>query len=292
MKNRLTGFVRYLLTFLVVGFAVLIGMKFWNDYMNGAWTRDGRVRADVVMVSADVSGIVSDLFIVDNQFVTKGTPLFQIDKERFEQALDEAKAMVELKKAQYVMKKRRYERRSTTNSDAVPIENKDDSQIEVVMAHAEYERAKSLLETAQLNLARSTVKATADGWVSNLLLKQGDYAKTGESCMALIKKDSFWVYGYFEEHKLPLLHVGDKVTMKMLGSDYVLKGHIESIARGISDRDNITGESLLANVNPTFTWVRLAQRIPVRIHIDEIPKNFTVIAGMTCSVSVESTQEE
>ncbi|WP_345979182.1 biotin/lipoyl-binding protein [Sulfurimonas sp. HSL3-2] len=289
MNSRVSALLRYTITFAVVSAAIVIGVKFWNDYMNGAWTRDGRVRADVVMVTADVSGIVSDLFVIDNQYVKQGTPLLQIDKERFMQALDEARALVDIKKAQYIMKKKRYQRRATTNSDAIPVESKDDSQLELVMAKAEYEQSLSLLQTAQLNLERSTVKAISDGWISNLLLKKGDYAKRGESRMALIKKDSFWVYGYFEEHKLSLIHVDDEVEMKMLGSDYVLKGHVESVARGISDRDNITGESLLANVNPTFTWVRLAQRIPVRIHIDEIPTGYTLIAGMTCSVSIKST---
>uniref|UniRef100_UPI0025DF4A8C HlyD family efflux transporter periplasmic adaptor subunit n=1 Tax=Sulfuricurvum sp. TaxID=2025608 RepID=UPI0025DF4A8C len=119
-----------------------------------------------------------------------------------------------------------------------------------------------------------------------LLLRKGDYVQAGEKRLALITRGSFWVYGYFEEHKLSLIHIGDKAEMKMLGTKYVVKGHVESIAKGIADRDNTTDGRLLANVNQIFTWVRLAQRIPVRIHIDEVPKGMNLSAGMTCSVSI------
>lgn len=278
--------LRYTITFVVVAVAIFLALTLWQNYMNSSWTRDGRVRADVVMVAPDVSGLVSELSVTDNQFVKQGETLFEIDKVRFEHALEVADAVAKTKKANYEMKNNQYIRRAALGDDAVSKESRNDAELEVEMAKAEYEEALALAQTAKLNLERSTVRAPSDGWISNLLLRKGDYVKVGDNRLAIVSSGSFWVYGYFEEQKLSLLHVGDKAQMKMLGSDYTLSGHIESIARGISDRDNATGDRLLANVNPTFTWVRLAQRIPVRIHIDSVPKGFTVVAGMTCSVSI------
>ena len=288
MKKKLIILIRYLLTSTVVAIAVYLGLKLWNNYMNSSWTRDGRVRAEVVMVAPDVSGLIDNVDVVDNQFVKKGDPLFEIDTVRFEHALQEAKATAQTRKAEYEMKSNQYMRRSALSDDAVSAEIKNDSKLETAIAKAKYEEALTQVEMAELNLKRSHVYAPCDGWISNLLLRKGDYITTGQSHMALIKKDSFWVYAYFEENKLSLLHVNDKAQMHMLGTNYVLKGHVESIAYGISDRDNVTDQRLLANVNPTFTWVRLAQRIPVRIHIDSVPKGFTLVAGMTCSVSLDN----
>jgi len=286
-NNKLSKLLRYAITFFVVAVAVFLGMMLWQNYMNSSWTRDGRVRADIVMVAPDVSGIVTNVIVADNQFVKRGDILFQIDQMRFQHTLEEAKAIAETKKAEYEMKKNQYNRRAFVSDDVVSKESRNDSKLEVAIAKAKYEEAKSMVETAELNLNRSTVVAPSDGWVSNLLLRKGDYVHVGDNRMALVNSNSFWVYGYFEEHKLSLIHVGDRAEMRMLGSKYTLKGHVQSIAQGISDRDNATGERLLANVNPTFTWVRLAQRIPVRIAIDSVPKGFTLIAGMTCSVSIK-----
>ena len=176
------------------------------------------------------------------------------------------------------------------SDEVISEENRNDAKLEVAVAKANYEESLTQIEVAKLDLERCVIKAPCDGWVSNLLLRKGDFIQRGESHIAMIKKDSFWVYGYFEENKLSLLHVNDKVQMRMLGTDFILKGHIESFASGISDRDNVTDQRLLANVNPTFTWVRLAQRIPVRITIESVPKSFTLVAGMTCSVSIIQTK--
>lgn len=285
-NSKLSKLLRFAITFLVVSLAVFLGLMLWDNYMNSAWTRDGRVRADVVMVAPDVGGLVSRVAVVDNQEVHKGDLLYQIDEVRFHHALHEAQAIALTCKAEYEMKKHQSARRNAADDEIVSAENRDDALYDAQMARARYEEAMTQVETAQLNLERSSVRAPTDGWVSNLLLRKGDFVSAGEKRMALITGNSFWVYGYFEEHKLSLIHLGDKAEMKMLGTRYTLKGHVESIARGISDRDNVTDGRLLANVNPIFTWVRLAQRIPVRIHIDEIPKGMTLSAGMTCSVSI------
>lgn len=290
VNNKLFKFLRYAITFTVVSIAIFLGLMLWQNYMDSSWTRDGRVRADIVMVAPDVSGLVSKVAVSDNQFVKKGALLFEIDKLRFEHALHEAKAVVRTKKAEYEMKKSQYQRRAVLDSDTVSKESCDDARLEADIALAKYQEAKTREESAALDLERATVRAPSDGWISNLLLQRGDYVESGDNRLAIVKSDSFWVYGYFEEHKLALIHVGDEAVMKMLGSKYTLGGHVQSIARGISDRDNAIGERLLANVNPTFTWVRLAQRIPVRIHIDSVPDGFTLTAGMTCSVKIKQSK--
>lgn len=286
VNNKLSKLLRYAITFTVVSVAVFLALLLWQNYMESSWTRDGRVRADIVMVAPDVSGLVSEVAVVDNQFVKRGDLLFKVDEARFEHALHEARAVERTRRAEYEMKKSQYLRRAALDSETVSQESREDARLEADIAQARYAEASARAQTAALDLQRAAVRAPSDGWVSNLLLRKGDYVERGDSRMALVKSGSFWVYGYFEEHKLALIHVGDPAEMKMLGSKYTLKGHVESIARGISDRDNATGERLLANVNPTFTWVRLAQRIPVRIHIDAVPEGFTVTAGMTCSVKI------
>lgn len=291
-NNKLAKLLRFAITFLVVSLAIFLGLMLWDNYMNSAWTRDGRVRADVVMVAPDVGGLVSRVAVVDNQFVKKGELLYQIDEVRFRHALHEAHAIAQTRKAEYEMKKRQSLRRNVADDEVVSAENRDDAFYDAQIAHARYEEAMTQVETQELNLERSSVLAPTDGWVSNLLLRKGDFVQAGEKRMALITGDSFWVYGYFEEHKLSMIHIGDKAQMKMLGTKYTLKGHVESIARGISDRDNVTDGRLLANVNPIFTWVRLAQRIPVRIHIDEVPQGLSLSAGMTCSVSIISDKSK
>lgn len=288
MNKKFHNLIRFSLTFVVLSAAVVLGISLWNDYMNSPWTRDGRIRADITLVAPDVDGIVADIFVKDNQFVKKGELLFKIDDRRYLDKYNQAKALADAKKAAYDMKRYQFSKRAPIEDESVSKEEKDDASFAVSVAKAEYEEAMANMETAKLNWERTEVRAPQDGWISNLLLKSGDYARVGSNCMALVNKDSFWVNGYFEEHKISLLHMGDKVDVTPLGTNFVIKGHIESIAKAIIDRDNTTGERLLANVNPVFTWVRLAQRIPVRIHIDEVPKGFQMSAGMTCSVKIQS----
>lgn len=283
-QNKFTKLFRFSMTFLVVMAAVFAGLRLWNNYMNSPWTRDGRIRADITLVAPDVDGLISSVLVRDNQFVRKGDVLFQIDERRFLDAYHESKALVEAKKVEYQMKKHQSARRKAINDESISKEDKEDSDYEATISKAKYEQSLEALKTASLNLERTKVRAPTDGWVSNLLLRQGDYAKVGASYMALVNKDSFWVNGYFEEHKISMMHIGDKAEIRPLGTNFVIKGHVDSIAKAIIDRDNTTGERLLANVNPIFTWVRLAQRVPVRITIDEVPKDMTLSAGMTCSV--------
>jgi RND family efflux transporter MFP subunit len=269
-------FFSLLATLLVLALAIWIGRTLWEHYMNTPWTRDGRVRADIINVAADVNGYVVGVPVKDNQLVKKGDVLLEIDPEHYEIMVKQAQSLVASRKATWEMRKVNAHRRADMDSLVISRENRDDASNIADSALADYQHALAQLDAAQLNLKRTKVLATVDGYVTNLNVHRGDYARVGDPKMAVIDQDSFWVYGFFEETKLPHIRVGDKADLQMMSGE-VLKGHVESISRGIYDRDNPESRELVADVNPTFNWVRLAQRVPVRIHIDEIPDGFRVI---------------
>lgn len=275
---------------ITVAIAVAAGMlayKLWVHYTDYPWTRDGRVRADVVNIAPDVAGLVTQVPLRDNQYVHRGDVLFRIDPMHYQHALVEAKAISRQKKSIWEMKKQQSARRAHLDDEVISRENREDTDLSALAAKADYEASVAQVEKIELDLERTVVRSPVDGWVSNLLVRPGDFAQVGAAKLAVIDQHSFWVYGYFEEHKLNMIKVGDAADIQLLGSHTTLKGHVESIAHGITDRDNPTDVRLLANVNPTFNWVRLAQRIPVRIHLDEIPKGMPLVAGMTCSVVIQ-----
>ncbi len=292
MKNLTRKLLRISITFVLLLTAIILGHSLWVRYMDSPWTRDGRVRADVVNIAPDVAGLVTDVVVRDNQYVRRGDVLFVIDKDHYEQALAHAHALVEQRKALLEMKRGQARRRAALDDQVISRENREDTDLTAISAKAEYQAALAQLDQAKLNLERTTVRSPVDGWVSNLLVRPGDFAQTGTSKLAVIDQHSFWVYGYFEEHKLALMKIGDPAEVRLLGSDIILHGHVESIARGITDRDNPTDVRLLANVNPSFNWVRLAQRVPVHIALDNIPKDLTLVAGMTCSVVVKPSSNK
>lgn len=286
--NELTKRVlRVFITLGLLALAVVLGRMLWVHYMDSPWTRDGRVRADIVNVAADVSGLVTEVAVRDNQFVHRGDLLFRIDAERYRHALAQAQALVEQRRVMFEMKRGQAVRRAVLNDEVVSRESREDTDLIAAGAKAEYDDAVAQRDLAKLNLERTAIRAPVDGWISNLLVRPGDFAQAGAAKLALIDRNSFWVYGYFEEHKLALMQVGDPADIRMLGTERILHGHVESVARGITDRDNPTDVRLLANVNPSFNWVRLAQRVPVRIRLDSIPADMTLVAGMTCSVVIQ-----
>lgn len=289
-NSKLIKFFRFAITFSLFILAVFLGLKLWHNYMNTPWTRDGRIRADTIIISPDVSGLVEKVYVKDNQFVKKGDLLFQIDKKRFIEDITKLEALCKVQKVEYEMLKKQFDRRFMVNNDVISKEEHESAQYKLEIAKANYDKNLSELNIAKLNLQRSSVISSEDGWITNLVLKNGDFINRGENSLAVISDNSFWVYGYFEEHKIPLIKEGDLANIQPLGTDFILKGHVESIANGITDRDNDFGKRLLANVNPSFTWVRLAQRIPVRIYIDEVPKDFILRAGTTCTIKIEKNK--
>jgi RND family efflux transporter MFP subunit len=286
MKRIFSSLGRALLTLLVVLVAIGAGWQLWSYYMLEPWTRDGRVRADVVTVAPDVPGLVSDVFVQDNQKVTKGQQLFRIDQRRFQYALDQAKADLASNQADLDQAKRDLVRSKSLTSVAITPQQIEHSQQTVDVAQAKLDAANAALEVARLNLERSTVLAPVNGIVTNFDLLPGRYVNVGTPVFALINSDSFRVEGYFEETKLRRIRVGEDATVKLIGDPRVLSGHVESIAYGIEDQNRGTSSELLASVNPTFSWVRLAQRIPVRIKLDNVPADLLLVAGRTATVSV------
>ncbi|MGA3682101.1 efflux RND transporter periplasmic adaptor subunit [Pseudomonas graminis] len=276
-------------TLLILALAIWIGRLLWIHYMDTPWTRDGRVRADVINVAADVSGVVIDVPVKDNQPVKKGDLLMQIDPEHYQLAVKQAEAMVASRKATWEMRKVNANRRKDMDALVISAESREDASNVATSAQADYQLAVAQLEAAQLNLQRTKVLAAVDGYVTNLNVHRGDYARIGEAKMAVVDRNSFWVYGFFEETKLPHVRIGDPADMQLMSGE-VMKGHVESIARAIYDRDNPESRELIADVNPTFNWVRLAQRVPVRIHLDHVPEGVVLAAGITCTVIVNPEQ--
>jgi RND family efflux transporter MFP subunit len=279
----------FIATLLVLALAILIGRTLWVHYMDTPWTRDGRVRADIINVAADVSGTVVDVPVRDNQRVKKGDLLMQIDPEHYQLAVKQAQALVASRKATWEMRKLNARRRADMDELVISAESRDDASNIASSALADYQLAQAQLEAAELNLARTRVLAAVDGYVTNLNVHRGDYARVGEAKMAVVDMNSFWVYGFFEETKLPHVRVGDAVDMQLMSGE-ILTGQVESIARGIYDRDNPQSRELIADVNPTFNWVRLAQRVPVRIHLDPVPDGVVLAAGITCTVIVKPAE--
>jgi len=277
---------RFLVTALIFLAAIFLAWSLWQHYMVSPWTRDGRVRAEVVNIAPDVAGQVVDLPVRDNQLVHKGDLLMQIDPSRYQLALQQADAALAARKADLDMRRAQARRRADLDSLVVSRENREDAGSQVAAAEAQYQVAIAQRDSARLNLDRTKVIAPVDGYITNLSVRRGDYASAGAAKIAIIDSHSFWVYGYFEETKLPYVAVGDKAKIQLINGA-TLRGHVDSISRGIYDRDNPQSRELLADVNPTFNWVRLAQRIPVRIQIDEVPKDVLLAAGLTCTVTLE-----
>jgi RND family efflux transporter MFP subunit len=279
----LQSLLRILLTLALVAVASIVGYTLWTRYMDAPWTRDGRVRADVISVAPDVAGIVTAVAVVDNQEVHKGDLLFSVDEARYRVALTQAEASLEGARMEAALKRDEAQRRASLDAVVVSSENQQASKSAASTAGARVQVAQSVVAGAQLNLERTRVLAPQDGYVVNLNVHPGDYAVVGRPLIAVVDRHSFRIEAYFEETKLTNIHPGDVAELRLLGSNLKISGHVESLARAISEPD-VAG--LLSSVNPTFHWVRLAQRIPVRIRIDGIPDGLVLTSGMTCTVVV------
>jgi RND family efflux transporter MFP subunit len=290
MRN-ITSIVRVLVTTIAVAIAAVAGWYLWRTYQESPWTRDGRVRANVVTVAPDVAGAVIDVKVKDNQEVKIGDVLFVIDPARYQLALQQAEAALAGAKTTYDQRQDELERREKLSSAAISEEALTQARSAALSARAAYDEALAALGIAKLNLARTEVRAPVNGHVTNLLVDRGDYATAGRAMLAIVDSDSFYVAGYFEETKLRHVNIGDPVSVRLMGYDAPLRGHVQSVARAITDRENVMASDLIANVNPTFNWVRLAQRIPVRIAIDHVPDGITLSAGMTATIVVTDTDE-
>lgn len=284
-KISLNVLRRYLITIAVVLAALFIGWRLWIHYENDPWTRDGRIKADVVQVAPDVTGQVVRINVKDNQQVNVGDVLFEIDPARFELALRQAKAAEEAAKVTLAQAIRESNRNKELK-DLVAAEVTEQGQSRVEEARAALLQAIVNRDKAQLDLDRTKVLAAVDGTVTNLDLRTGSYVTASKPVMALVDRHSYYAEGYFEETKLPGIAEGNRATIKLMSSDKVFEGHVHSVSRGIADRERTTGSNLLQNINPAFNWVRLVQRIPVRVEFDKLPEDTKLVAGQTVTIEV------
>ena len=284
-KISLSTVRRYLVTLAVVLAALFIGWRLWIHYENDPWTRDGRIKADVVQVAPDVSGQVTKINVIDNQTVNVGDVLFEIDTARFELALRQAKAAEESARVTLAQAIREA-KRNRELKDLVATEVTEQGQSRVEEAQAALLEAIVNRDKAQLDLDRTKVVAAVDGIVTNLNLRVGSYVTVSTPVMALVDRNSYYAEGYFEETKLPNIAEGNRATVRLMSDDEVLEGHVHSISRGIQDRERTTGGKLMQNINPAFNWVRFVQRIPVRVELDKIPDNIKLVSGQTVTIEV------
>lgn len=278
--------LRVALTLLVVLLAVLAATWLWHFYLYTPWTRDARIRADVVVIAPDVSGWVTRLAVLDNQLVHQGDLLLQIDQERYQAELAHAQAVATTRQEQLRQRESEAARRLRLGTSAISAEDRETAQVNVAIARSQYQEALSDVNLAQINLDRSRVLAPREGRITNLQFAQGNYVRSGEAVTALVDTRSFYVLAYFEETKIPHIHPGDAVRVRLMNRSEPLRGRVASISSGIADLNDTDNTLMLAKVAPTFNWVRLAQRIPVRIELLEVPPEVHLSAGMTASVSV------
>ena len=272
-------------TFLLLLIGITLIAALWVRYQVEPVTRDGRVAADIVQVTPDVSGWITNVYIRDNQIVKKGQPLLMIDQSRYQLALMQAQAALDGQRialAQAV----RDDRRNHRLSSLVDAETIEKGTEQVGLLRSAVANAQAMVDLAQLNLNRTILRAPVGGVVSDMTLQPGDYVNTGKEVMALVDTATFRIEGYFVETKLPAISIGDKANVWLMGVSGVIHGHVISIAEGIEDRERDQSPNMLDNIEPEYTYVRLAQRIPVRIEIDQVPNGVRLIAGQTASIQI------
>ena len=279
-----------LITVAAVCAAAALGWQAWQYYMGAPWTRDGTVRAYVVKIAPQVAGEIVQLPIADNEFVRKGDLLMLIDPRNFSIAVRQAQAAVEQTRAVAENANAEMIRREKLNDIAVTMEERQTYISQAVNAEAAYQSALANLEQARVNFKRTQVRSPVNGYITNLTAQLGDYANIGDLQLSVVNSDSFWVDAYFEETELGRIHDGDAATIKLMGYSPLLRGRVQGLARGINVPNAVPDASGLASVNPIFTFVRLAQRVPVRIHIDEVPDGVKLVAGLTATVQIEPYQ--
>jgi multidrug resistance efflux pump len=281
-RNRVSAIA----TGLALLLAGLLAWKMWDAYMLGPWTRDATVRAYVIAEVPEVSGQITRLAVRADQYVHKGDLLLEIDPTDYEIAVSNAEAVLAQAKANADNRQAEAARRLKLTTLSTSVEEQQSFVAQAHVAEAGYQQDLARLRQAQVNLKRTRIVSPVNGHVTNLTAQVGDYATAGRRVLTVVNTDSFWVEGYFEETQLEGIHLADPVEMSLMGHGGLLKGHVESISRGIEVANGQSGEAGLASVNPVYTWIRLAQRVPVRISIDEVPPSVTLVVGLTATVRV------
>lgn len=284
-KFIMNKYVRIVITLLVVIAAIFAGRWIWNEYLYSPWTRDGRIRAEIITIAPDVSGWVTYLNVTNNQLVKKGQLLFTVDDARYKATFAKDEANVENKQYAWKLAKHKYLRRKRLRQEkAISAETLETARINTKLAYSNYLLAKAELKSAQINLTRTRVNAPVNGSIIKLNLQQDNYVSQGKPVLAIVKSHSFYVTGYFEETKLQLIHKGQTAKIHLMGTNKPLEGTVISIGHAIANTNDNSNQQLLPQVQQTFNWVRLAQRIPVDIRIDHLPVGMELSAGMTATI--------
>ncbi|WP_059018549.1 HlyD family secretion protein [Vibrio coralliirubri] len=281
---------RYLITLLLFSAAGSVIYGYYQSYSSNPWTRDGQVSAYIVSITPRVTGQVTKVHVNDNSQVAKGDILFEIDPSLYEATYH--KALASQKQAFALLAKAKNEEQRALNLEkrtpgAIPVLTLNNLSNAVETSSANVQLAKANVEEAQLNLEYTKVYAPTNGYITNLSLREGSQVVANTPVVALIDEDSFWIEGYFKETDLVGVDVQDTayVTL-MMHNNVQLRGHIKSIGFGIAKQDGSTGNDLLPNVNPNFQWIRLAQRIPIKVTLDERPEDLQLRVGMTASIKI------
>lgn len=285
MKALIRKIARYAITILLVIIAVVIIFRAWVFYTESPWTRDARFAADVVAISPDVTGLITEVPVHDNQLVKKGDTLFVVDRPRYQKALDQAQADVEYYQALVSEKRREAGRRNQLGTSAMSREAIEQSNNDLQTSEHQLAKSVATRDLAKIDLERTTVKAPSDGWVTNLNVYQGEFITRGSVAVALVQEHSFYVLAYLEETKLHGVEKGFRAEVTPLGSNIVLRGTVDSVAAGVTNSSSSVDNKGMATVDSNLEWVRLAQRVPVRIRLDQQPGN-RFPAGTTATVVI------
>jgi RND family efflux transporter MFP subunit len=292
--DRMARFARATLkttaTVLLLAIAVLAAVVIWNFYVTAPWTRDGIVRVQVADVAPQVSGQITEIRVVDNQYVHQGDVLYIIDPFDFWVALDIGKAELRQKAADLQVKRMQAERRLHLTSLATTPEEQQQFVGNATQAQADFDAAQQQVAQADINLKRTQVHSPVNGYVTNLLMRVGDYAHVGTTNISVIDADSYWIDGYFEETKMAHVCVGDRAEAHLMGYRNPIVGRVQSVTRGISVSNAAPSTQGLPSVDPVYTWVRLAQRVPVRIRITDVPAGVPLVSGMTATVTIRGAE--
>ena len=288
--------IKILLTLTILGTAAYFAYNKYRDYIENPWTRDGQVRTQVIQVTPRVNGMVTKIHVVDNQKVKRGDLLFEIDPSQYQVKYNQDKARLQRTQEASKGKKIEFERvKNIYEKDRGAVSQKDmvRNETNYYKSLADIESSEEAVNTAKLNLSYTKVYAEVDGYVSNINFQIGSQASANKPILALVDENAYWVFGFFREDAIPEVAVGDKAIVTLLAyPDTPLSGKVESIAWGISHSDGNPGNNLLPSVKPVFQWIRLAQRIPVRIKLDNLPENVKLRFGMTASVMVLKRNSE
>lgn len=285
MKALIRKIARYAITILLVIIAVVIIFRAWVFYTESPWTRDARFAADVVAISPDVTGLITEVPVHDNQLVKKGDTLFVVDRPRYQKALDQAQADVEYYQALVSEKRREAGRRNQLGTSAMSREAIEQSNNDLQTSEHQLAKSVATRDLAKIDLERTTVKAPSDGWVTNLNVYQGEFITRGSVAVALVQQHFFYVLAYLEETKLHGVEKGFRAEVTPLGSNIVLRGTVDSVAAGVTNSSSSVDSKGMATVDSNLEWVRLAQRVPVRIRLDQQPGN-RFPAGTTATVVI------